>query len=281
VLYAPAVAAAEGTETREHAVRTNDGRSLHAEVTGDGPTVLLIQGLGYATWAWAPHVPALAERFRVIAFDNRGAGRSDKPDEPYSIELLAEDAHAVVEQLGTMPAHIAGMSMGGYIALTLARLHPDAVASLALISTTCGGSLAEPVPDSTLAAWAAASALDPLSFARATMPISFAPGWTEEHPDAFEELLAARLAYPTPAHAWRRQFDACEEFLSRGLDPSSVTHSTLVVHGTADRVVPYGNAELLADGIAGAELLRLEGAGHLALLERQAVISAALLRFFA
>lgn len=280
LLYAPAVAAAEGTETQAHAVQASDGHSLHAEVTGDGPTVLLVQGLGYATWAWAPYVPTLAERFRVIAFDNRGAGRSDKPDEPYSIELLADDAHAVVEQLGTEPAHVAGISMGGYIALTLARFHPDAVASLALISTTCGGSRAEPIPDSTLSAWTAASALDPRSFARETMPISFAPGWTDEHPDAFEELLAARLAYPTPAYAWRRQFDACEEFLARGLEPSSVAHPTLVVHGTADRVVPFGNAELLADGIAGAELLRLEGAGHLALLERPAVICAALLRFF-
>jgi 3-oxoadipate enol-lactonase len=281
VLYAPPVAAAEGTGIRAHAVRTRDGRALHAEVTGDGPTVLLIQGLGYATWAWSPHVPPLAERYRVIAFDNRGAGRSDKPDEPYSIELLAEDAHAIVEQLGTIPAHVAGMSMGGYIALTLARLHPEAVASLALISTTCGGPRATPVPDSTLAAWTAASALDPPSFARATMPISFAPGWTDEHPEAFENLLAARLAYPTPAYAWRRQFDACEEFLARGLDPSSVTHPTLVVHGTADRVVPYDNAELLAKGISDAELLRIEGAGHLALLERPAEITAALLRFFA
>lgn len=281
MLYAPAVAAVEGTKTRAHAVRTSDGHSLHAEVTGDGPTVLLIQGLGYATWAWAPYVPTLAEHFRVIAFDNRGAGRSDKPDEPYSIELLAEDAHNVVEQLGTMPAHVSGLSMGGYIALTLACLDPDAVASLALISTTCGGPRAEPVPDSTLAAWTAASALDPPSFARETMPLSFAPGWTDEHPEAFEELLAARLAHPTPAYAWRRQFEACEEFLARGVDPSSVTHPTLVVHGTADRVVPYGNAELLADGISGAELLRLEDAGHLALLERPAVISAALLRFFA
>lgn len=281
VLYAPAVAAAEGTQTRAHAVRTRDGHSLHAEVAGDVPTVLLIQGLGYATWAWASYVPTLAERFRVIAFDNRGAGRSNKPNETYSIELLADDAHAVVEQLGTQPAHVAGISMGGYIALTLARLHPDAVASLALISTTCGGSSAEPVPDSTLAAWAAASALDPPSFARATMPISFAPGWTEEHPEAFEELLAARLAYPTPGYAWRRQLDACEELLARGIDPSSVTHPTLVVHGTADRVIPYGNAELLAEGIPGAELLRLDGAGHLALLERPGVIGTALLRFFA
>jgi pimeloyl-ACP methyl ester carboxylesterase len=268
------------TSTSPHLVQTRDGHALYAEVAGEGPTLLLVQGLGYATWAWASYVAPLAGRFRVIAFDNRGAGRSDKPDEPYSIELLAEDALAVVEQLGTTPAHVAGISMGGYIALTLAQLHPDAVASLALISTTCGGPLAEGVPESTLAAWAAASALDPPSFARETMPISFAPGWTDEHPDDFEELLAARLAYPTPAYAWRRQFAACEAFLAEGIDPRSVAHRTLVVHGTADRVVPYANADLLAGAIPGAERLRLEGAGHLALLERPGEITAALLRFF-
>ena len=108
-------------------VVTADGRSLHAEVTGEGPTLLLIQGLGYATWGWERQAPALAERFRVVAFDNRGAGRSDKPDEPYSIELLADDARAAIEQLGSAPASILGFSMGGYVALTLARRHPEAV----------------------------------------------------------------------------------------------------------------------------------------------------------
>lgn len=243
--------------------------------------MLLIQGLGYATWGWSRTVPALAGRFRAIAFDNRGAGRSDKPDEPYTVELLADDALAVIDTLGERPAHVAGFSLGGYVALTLARRHPGAVASLVLLGTTCGGPGSTGVPDATLAAWAAASSLDPAAYARKTMPLSFAPSWTDEHPDEFETLLAARLAHPTPAYAWRRQFDAAERFLEDGVDPTGVTHRTLVLHGTADRVVPYANAELLAATVPNCELVRLEGAGHLALLERADEVNAALLAFLA
>ena len=260
-------------------VRTADGVSLHAECGGTGPTLLLVQGLGYATWAWSRQLPALRERFRAIAFDNRGAGRSDKPDVPYSIEGLADDALAVIEQAGDGCAHVAGFSMGGYVALTLALRHPEAVESLVLLGTTCGGPEATRVPETTLAAWHAASGLEPEEYARATMPISFAPGWAEEHPAELEELLSARLAHPTPAYAWARQFAACEEFLEHGVDPRAVTHRTLVLHGTLDRVVPYANAELLAARLPRCELRPLAGAGHLALLERPHDVTAAMLGF--
>lgn len=262
-------------------LQTRDGIELHAEVWGDGPTLLLIQGLGYATWGWARTAPALAERFRVIAFDNRGAGRSDKPDDTYSVELLADDALTVVDALGERPAHVAGFSLGGYVALTLAVRHPDAVASLVLLSTTCGGPDAQGVPETTLAAWTGANGLDPPAYARETMPLSVAPGWTDEHPDEFEQLLAARLAHPTPPFAWRRQFEAAEQFLEHGIDPASVTQQTLVIHGTEDRVVPYANADLLASRIPRCELLRAEGAGHLALLERPSEVNDAMLSFLA
>lgn len=260
-------------------VRAPDGASLYAEVTGAGPTLVLVQGLGYATWGWERQVPTLAERFRVIAFDNRGAGRSDKPDEPYSIELLADDAHAVIEQLGTAPAHVLGFSMGGYVALTLARRHPEAVASLVLVGTTCGGAGSEGVPQSTARAWEDASGLEPGEFARRTMPLSFAPGWVEAHPAEFEHYLAARLAHPTPPFAWRRQYDACEELLARGVDIDAIAVPTLVVHGTADRVVPFANAALLLARIPGARHVALDGAGHLALLERPDDVNRAILEF--
>ena len=260
-------------------VRAPDGTRLYAEVTGEGPTLLLTQGLGYATWGWERQVPALAERFRVIAFDNRGAGRSDKPDEPYSIELLADDAAAVIEQLGALPAHVLGFSMGGYVALTLARRHPEAVASLVLVSTTCGGPGAEGVPAATARAWREASGLDPPEFARRTMPLSFAPGWVDAHPAEFEHALAARLDHPTPAFAWRRQYDACEEFLAHGIDVGAIAVPTLVLHGTADRVVPYANAALLLERIPGARHVALPGAGHLALLERPDEVNTAILDF--
>lgn len=265
--------------SRRPRVLTADGTGLHVEVAGHGPTVLLIQGLGYATWGWSRTVPALAGRFRVVAFDNRGAGRSDKPDEPYSIELLSDDALAVLEAVGETPAHVVGFSLGGYVALTLARRHPDVVGSLVLLSTSCGGPGSWGVPRATRAVWEAASALEPPAYARKTMPMSFAPGWTKQNPDEFEELLEMRLAHPTPPFAWRHQFEAGERFLQEGIDPRTVAHPTLVVHGTKDRVLPYANGKLLASRIPRCELLRLEGAGHLALIERADEVNRAILEF--
>jgi pimeloyl-ACP methyl ester carboxylesterase len=260
-------------------VLTADGTELHAEAAGHGPSVLLIQGLGYATWGWSRTIPSLAVGFRVIAFDNRGWVRSHSPDEPYAVALMSDDALSVLETLGEQPAHVVGFSLGGYIALMLAQRHPAAVASLALLSTSCGGPGTFGVPRATRAAWEAASTLDPREYARKTMPLSFAPGWTKEHPDEFEELLEMRLPYPTPSFSWRHQLEAGERFLEQGIDPETVTQPALVIHGTRDRVVPFANGKRLAARLPNATLMRLEGAGHLALLEQPGDVNDAIVRF--
>ncbi len=249
-------------------VVTDDGVRLFVEDTGAGEPLLLIQGLGYATWGWQKQVPTLSEQLRVISFDNRGAGRSEKPDRAYSIERLAKDALCVLRELDVLPAHVLGFSMGGYIALTIAVDHPEAVRSLVLNSTSAGGDGATPVPPDTLAAWEAAAGRSPQEFARLTMPLAFAAGWTEAHPRDFERLLAARLEHPTPAFAWRRQYVACERFLARGLAGPLPDVPALVLHGTDDRIVPFANAAPLAKRFPRGRLVALEGAGHLACLEQ-------------
>jgi pimeloyl-ACP methyl ester carboxylesterase len=158
--------------------------------------------------------------------------------------------------------------MGGYVALTLAKRYPDAVSSLVLTATTCGGPGSLGVPEETLHNWASSARLGVEGFARATMPLSFAPGWCEEHPAEFEELLALRLDSPTPVAAWQSQFDACAEFLRVGLPEGVLTPPTVIVHGTADRVVPYENAAHLAKRLPQATLVTMEGAGHLCWMER-------------
>jgi pimeloyl-ACP methyl ester carboxylesterase len=252
---------------------------LHVETRGAGDTILFIQGLGYATWAWTPQLDALEGRARVVAFDNRGAGRSDKPEGPYSIRLLAEDALAVLQKIGSGPAHVVGCSMGGYVALTLALRHPKAVRSLVLISTSAGGDGALDVPDQTLRAWRRAAGASPEEFARQTMPYSFAPGWVDTHPAEFERWLEARLAYPTPPFAWRAQFDASARFLAEGLGAGSIPQPALVIHGTEDRVVPYANAPCLTARLDHADLVTLHGAGHLCWLERSDAVNVLLADF--
>jgi pimeloyl-ACP methyl ester carboxylesterase len=241
--------------------------SFHVEVQGDGPPLLLIQGLGYAVWAWREQIPALSRRWRVIAFDNRGTGRSFKPPGPYSLEMLADDAAAVLHAHADEPAHVLGISLGGYVAITLALRHPELVRSLVLGMTSAGGADATPVPESTTSVWLANAGKTPEEYARATMWLSFAPGWSDEHPREYEELLRSRLEHPTPPECWRAQYDAGSEYVRRGAPVDEISVPTLVIHGDADRIVPVANGRVLARRLPEARLVELPGRGHLAFLE--------------
>lgn len=251
----------------------SDGTRLFVSERGEGEDVLFIPGLGYAGWCWQRQVGPISEFARMLAMDNRGVGQSDKPRGRYSIEQMADDAYEVLRQKARGPAHVVGTSMGGYIAQTLALRHPEAVRSLILVSTTSGGEGGTPVPDETLRRWAAASTLSPAAFARTTMPLSFAPGWTREHPGEFEELLGLRLQVSTPTATWRLQFEASAAFLRDGLPAGHIDRPVVVVHGTADRVVPYDNAAHLARRHPHASVVALEGAGHLCWIERPDVFN--------
>ena len=121
-----------------------------------------------------------------------------------------------------------------------------------LICTGTGGPEFVPTPPETTAAWNANAGRPPQEFARATMPLSFRPGWTDEHPDEFEALLADRLEYPTPPECWRAQYDACIDWAARVTPVEQIEAPTLVVHGDADRVVPYENGVELARRIPGS-----------------------------
>ncbi|MBU0515854.1 MAG: alpha/beta hydrolase, partial [Proteobacteria bacterium] len=97
---------------------------LHDEVHGAGEPLVLIMGLRRNAQWWYCQISDLSRRFRVIAFDNRGAGRSDQPVMDYSIGLFAEDTAGLMRALGLDAAHVLGISMGGYIAQELAINHP-------------------------------------------------------------------------------------------------------------------------------------------------------------
>ena len=237
---------------------------LYVEEHGDGQPLLLITGLGYAIWSWQRQLPEWSQRFRCIAVENRGAGRSPKPPGPYTIEELADDA---AEALEGRRAHVAGFSMGGYIAQTLAVRHPELVDKLVLICTGTGGPAVVSTPAETTAAWQANAGRTPPEFARATMPLSFCPGWTDEHPDEFEALLADRLEYPTPPECWRAQYDACLDWGARVTPVEQIDAPTLVVHGDADRIVAHENGLELARRIPGSRFETYPGAGHLLFIE--------------
>jgi pimeloyl-ACP methyl ester carboxylesterase len=259
-------------------VRTTDGLTLHMEGTGR-PTALMVHGLGYASWEAHPLRNALDDEFGLWSLDNRGTGKSEAGGDDCSIERLAEDAALAIAGLGG-PLIVIGHSMGGYIAQTLAMSHPQLVRSLVLIATSPGGPASEPVPNATTRTWSDAVGLSPAEYARRTMPLSFRPGWCEEHPLAFEGLLAERLAYPTSGKVWQQQFRAAQKFLAKGAAVKDLEVPSMVLHGTDDRVVPVSNGRLLSREIPAAQYHEIAGAGHLIHLE-QPMLVAQLIKTFA
>ena len=206
----------------------------HCEVRGRGRPLLLILGLGFDVSESTTLIDALAEHSQVIAFDNRGAGRTDKPDAPYTIELMAADALGVLDVLGVGHADVLGMSLGGRIALELALSHPDRVDKLILLSTS-----ARVIPS-----WRRRHLLPLLS----TQPLG-------------------RSKFPQPRYAFRRQMEA-----SDGYDASErlgdVTVPTFILHGRRDRSAPLTLAEEMRSRIPGARMEVFRG-GHLFFLFRE------------
>ena len=240
---------------------------LHVERGGTGEPLLLITGLGYATWCWTELRERLEVRHSVICFDNRGTGRSEKPRGPYSMAMMADDAAAVLADAGIESAHVLGHSMGGYIAQTLALRHPQRVRSLVLIGTSPGGPEGEPLPAETQAAWIAAAKLSPGDNVRTTMPRSFSRGWTESHPAQFEDILRRRLEFPTPLECWLAQYQACADFFAAGAKVEDISAPSLVIHGSDDRIVPVANGRLLARRLPNCRYVELPMVGHLPYLE--------------
>lgn len=252
---------------------------LYAEAHGGGEPLVLVTGLGYAMWCWEPQLAELAGERRVVTLDNRGAGRSPKPPGPYSIEAMTDDAVAVLDRFEIESTPVLGHSMGGYIAQELALRHPSRVRALVLVGTGPGGPRNLPVPEATLSQWLANAQLPPAEYARATMHLSFAPGWTDEHPDEYEQFLAARLEHPTPPDAWRAQFEAATRWTQAARPIEEIAVPTLVVHGDADRVVPVENGRELARRIPDASLRELPGRGHVLNLEEPETFNRLVLDF--
>jgi pimeloyl-ACP methyl ester carboxylesterase len=243
-------------------IATSDAVRIAYEVRGTGEPVLMIHGLGYDRFGWGPAPDLLAEEFEVVLFDNRGVGESDAPVGPYSAPMLAADALAVLDSLGLERAHVVGTSLGGMVAQELVHAHPERVTKLVLACTTPGGPRAYPIPERTLAIFAAFATLPVEEALRRFVENALADETVRARPELVEEIYRYRLGHRPHPEAWQWQAAA-----SMGFDAfdraGRIRVPTLVLTGTADNVVDPRNSDLLAQAIPGARLERFEGLGHL------------------
>lgn len=207
-------------------VKVND-IEMYYEIHGEGEPVALIAGLNsdHTFYQRVGLIDRLAEKYRVVAFDNRGVGQTDKPDIPYSIEMMADDTSGLLNALGIEQAHILGMSLGGRIAVSLALQHPQQVKSLILVSTIMN--------------------MKKVQHNRARRRIRF--------------MLTIPMIRGSNASI--RQFEASTDFDCT--DRLSEIHvPTLILHGKQDRTAPYALAEEMHDGIQNSHMITFQG-GHI------------------
>jgi pimeloyl-ACP methyl ester carboxylesterase len=252
----------------------NGGVKIYWDETGEGDPLLLIMGLGWASNMWHRTRPTLSARFRTIAFDNRGAGRSSVPPGPYTIAGMASDAAAVLDGAGIASAHIVGASMGGMIAQEFALQYPARVRSLVLACTAPGGPEAQrPGPEVTEILFS--TGLSPDERARAIVPFIYDAGTPRERID--EDLRVLSELYPIPEGFFAQiqailAWEGCSRL-------HQIAAPTLVIHGVNDRLVPVANADLIARHTPSAKLVRLANAGHIFFTDQPADAHKAILEF--
>jgi 3-oxoadipate enol-lactonase len=233
---------------------------LHWEDTGgSGPPVLLIMGLGMNATGWWRTIPALAE-FRVLSFDNRGVGRSERVPGPYTVAEMADDAVSVLDAAVIEAAHVYGISLGGMIAQEVALRHPSRVRSLVLGATTRGGQAHVAASEDVVAFVRLRAQMTAEHAVWASVPINYASRTRTEGGDRIAEDIAQRLRFPVEAEYYTAQLAAANGHDARVDD---IRAPTLVVHGEEDVLIPPANGERLAADIPGAELFMWPGAAHL------------------
>ena len=236
----------------------NNGVKIYWEEEGKGAPLLLIMGLGWPSYMWYRTKPLVAEQYRTITFDNRGAGRSDVPAGPYSIAAMASDAATVLDAAGIESAHLYGVSMGGMIAQEFALQYPKRVKSLILGCTAAGGPEAKRAAPEVIEVLTR-QGMTPEEAARAINPYIYDK---ETPPSRVEEDLKIRLQWTPTFDGYMAQLQGIMmwEAYSR---IAQIGVPTLVVHGETDQLVPAENGKLIAQRISRSKLVMIPHASHI------------------
>ena len=220
--------------------RVND-INIYYEIHGEGEPLVMIMGWGgnVTTFGIPELISKYSQKYKVIAFDNRGSGRTDKPDIPYSVEMMAEDTIGLMDALGIEKAHISGTSFGGRIAMVMAARYPERVNGLILHVT----------------------------IARLSSALQNSAKLSLETEDSRKEEIKKaemlfQMEYPPTHESYLRQLEAGAIFDGRKF-LGDIKAPTLIVNGTNDFFVPIECTKELAAGIKNSKLVLVEGGDHM------------------
>jgi 3-oxoadipate enol-lactonase len=233
--------------------------NIYYEIHGEGEPLIMINGAG-GTVEWIRRfIPIYSREYRLVVFDNRGAGQTDRPDMAYTTAMMADDLAGLLDAIGIDSAHVRGVSFGGMIAQEFALRHPKRVRSLILLVTSCGGSHSIIGPSAGLGK---AQQMPPKEATEALLRCFITQEFVEKNPKLFELLIAFALEHPIDPGSLAKHGDAIKRHDTYDRLPE-IRVPALVLAGDADTVIPVENARILASRIPDAELVILKNAGHM------------------
>ena len=243
---------------------------------GAGERIVLVNGLADDLESWGFQIPALTGAgHRVLRFDNRGIGKSDRPAGPYTSRQMADDAKALVDRLGWTDFHLVGVSMGGMIAQEYALAHPGDLKSATF---ACTYGVADPFCQTMFAMWADIARRIDVPFVMRDVALwAFTGPFFEERPDDAKEFAVAMASLDMSLDAYLAQLNVIQahDALSR---VAALRMPTLVLAGEEDILIPVRLSETLHKAIPGSAWATTPG-GHACLWESPEPFNAALLDF--
>jgi pimeloyl-ACP methyl ester carboxylesterase len=239
-------------------VKVND-ISMYYEIHGEGEPLVVINGAGASIEMLSWLIPIYSREYRLVLFDNRGVGQTDKPDGTYTTQVMADDLSGLLDAIGIDSAHVYGTSMGGMIAQEFALRYPKKVRNLILAVTHCGGPH-RVLPQS--ADMAQMYKLPPKAAPEAMLRLFVTEKFIAEKPDFFHRLLAFAVEHPIAPSSLQKHTQAVASHDTYDRLPE-ITAPTLILAGDADKVVPVENSKILETRIPNAERIVFKNAGHM------------------
>jgi 3-oxoadipate enol-lactonase len=243
--------------------------SYTASGPADAPVVVLSNSLGATRGMWDPQVPALAERYRVLAYDARGHGETPAPPGPYTLDDLVDDVAALLDEVGAERAHLAGVSLGGMVALRMAVRAPQRVDRLVVLCTSAS---TDAGPFRERAAAVRQGGTAPLAATVVSRWVT--PAFAAEHPEVVRRLEGMVAGCDDQGYAACCEVVADVEMLA---DLPRITAPTLVVSGAEDQALPPEHQRVIAEAIPGARLVTLSPAAHIPTVEQPLQVAGAIL----
>jgi 3-oxoadipate enol-lactonase len=252
--------------------------NIYYEIIGQGEPLVMIRGISSNVDHWYEQVPVLSQKYQLLLFDNRAIARSSDPGGSFSTRDMAADTVGLMEAVGIKKAHVLGYSMGGMIAQEIALAYPEKVNGLILVATDCGISLRIKAKPEFSRLFSEMIRLGTNEAKKAAAGCLFAKQTLDTRPDIIQRYTEVSLRFPASQKTLGRQWaaitqhDACNRL-------AKISSPTLVITGSEDELIPPQNAKVMAQRIPVAQMISIDGGGHLFLIEQPEAFNEAVIGF--